>query len=92
MKFIEELVVEEFFPTVRSLLAESLRDRGLTQREVADGLGISQSAVSKYAHGEVAHNEAIADDDRVVELVERVADGLATGDMSRVQALSRSRC
>jgi len=87
MKFIEELVVEEFLPTVRSLLAESLRDRGLTQREVADALGISQSAVSKYAHGEVAHNEAIAADDRVVELVERVADGLATGDMSRVQAL-----
>jgi len=87
MKFIEALVVEEFLPTIRSLLAESLRDRGLTQREVADALGVSQSAVSKYAHGEVAHNEAIADDDRVVELVERVADGLATGDMSRVQAL-----
>ena len=87
MKFIEALVVEEFLPTIRSLLAESLRDRGLTQREVADALGISQSAVSKYAHGEVAHNEAIAADDRVVELVERVADGLATGDMSRVQAL-----
>ena len=87
MKFIEELVVEEFLPTIRSLLAEALRDRGLTQREVADGLGISQSAVSKYAHGEVAHNEAIAADDRVVELVERVADGLSTGDMSRVQAL-----
>ena len=87
MKFIEALVVEEFLPTIRSLLAESLRDRGLTQREVADALGVSQSAVSKYAHGEVAHNEAIAADDRVVELVERVADGLATGDMSRVQAL-----
>ena len=87
MKFIEALVVEEFLPTIRSLLAESLRDRGLTQREVADALGISQSAVSKYAHGEVAHNKAIAADDRVVELVERVADGLATGDMSRVQAL-----
>ena len=87
MKFVEELVVEEFLPTIRSLLAEALRDRGLTQREVADALGISQSAVSKYAHGEVAHNEAIATDDRVVELVERVADGLATGDMSRVQAL-----
>ena len=87
MKFIEALVVEEFLPTIRSLLAESLRDRGLTQREVADALGVSQSAVSKYAHGEVAHNERIAADDRVVELVERVADGLATGDMSRVQGL-----
>ena len=87
MKFIEELVVEEFLPTLRSLLAEALRERGLTQREVADALGISQSAVSKYAHGDVGRNEQVAADDRVVELVERVADGLATGDMSRVQAL-----
>ncbi|MFW6320531.1 MAG: thiamine-phosphate synthase family protein [Halohasta sp.] len=87
MKFIEELVVEEFLPTIRSMLAESLRERDLTQREVADVLGISQSAVSKYAHGEVARNDRIAGDDRVVDLVETVADGLATGDMSRVQAL-----
>jgi len=87
MKFIEELVVEDFLPTIRSMLAEALRGRELTQREVADVLGISQSAVSKYAHGEVTRNEQIADDDRVVDLVEEVADGLATGDMSRVQAL-----
>ncbi|WP_253737778.1 thiamine-phosphate synthase family protein [Halohasta salina] len=87
MKFIEELVVEEFLPTIRSMLAEALRDRELTQREVADVLGISQSAVSKYAHGEVARNERIAADRRVADLVEGVADGLATGDMSRVQAL-----
>ena len=87
MKFIEELVVEEFLPTLRSLLAEALRERGLTQREVADALGISQSAVSKYAHGDVGRNERIAADDRVVDLVEDVADGLATGDMTPVQAL-----
>jgi predicted fused transcriptional regulator/phosphomethylpyrimidine kinase/predicted transcriptional regulator len=87
MKFIEELVVEEFLPTVRSMLAESLRARDLTQREVADVLGISPSAVSMYAHGEVARNDRIAGDERVVDLVEQVADGLATGDMSRVQAL-----
>ena len=87
MKFIEEIVVEEFLPTVRSLLAESLRDRGLTQREVADALGISQSAVSKYAHGEVTHNDTLANDDRLREVVDRVAEGLATGDMSRTQAL-----
>ena len=87
MKFIEELVVEEFLPTIRSMLAESLRERDLTQREVADVLGISQSAVSKYAHGEVARNDRIATDNRVVDLVEGIADGLATGDMSRVQAL-----
>jgi len=76
MKFIEELVVEEFLPTIRSMLAESLRERDLTQREVADVLGISQSAVSKYAHGEVAQNDQIASDDRVVDLVEQIATDL----------------
>jgi len=87
MKFIEEIVVEEFLPTVRSMLAADLRERGFTQREVADALGISQSAVSKYAHGEVATSDRIGEDERVRELVERIGDGLATGDVSRVQAL-----
>ena len=87
MKFVEEIVVEEFLPTVRSMLASELRERGLTQHEVAESLGISQSAVSKYAQGGVEGNPAVAGHERVRETVERVADGLATGDMSRVQAL-----
>jgi len=72
MRFIEEIVVDEFLPTVRSMLAEDLRDRGFTQREVADALGISQSAVSKYAHGDVARHERIVADERVRDLVARV--------------------
>ncbi len=87
MKFVEEIVVEEFLPTFRSLLAENLRERGLTQREVADALGISQSAVSKYVHGEIARQEAFMEDERVRDLVSRVGAGLADGSTSRVQAL-----
>ncbi|SFR37035.1 thiamine-phosphate synthase family protein [Halogeometricum limi] len=87
MRFIEEIVVDEFLPTFRSMLAEELRERGFTQREVADALGISQSAVSKYAHGEVSRNEEFLEDERVQNLVERIAEGLSTGDMTPVQAL-----
>ncbi|NHN42510.1 helix-turn-helix domain-containing protein [Halorubellus sp. JP-L1] len=87
MKFIEEVVVDEFLPTYRSMLAADLRERGFTQSEVADALGISQSAVSKYAHGDVARHDAILADDRVRELVETVGEGLASGDMRPVQAL-----
>ena len=90
MRFVEEVVVEEFLPTFRSMLATALRERGLTQSEVADLLGISQSAVSKYAQGGVSVNEAVREDERVVELVERLAEGLATGDVSRVQALAET--
>jgi predicted fused transcriptional regulator/phosphomethylpyrimidine kinase/predicted transcriptional regulator len=90
VKFVEEVVVEEFLPTFRSMLAEALRERGLTQREVADALGVSQSAVSKYVHGEVARREAFLGDERVREVVESIAAGLAHGDMSRVQALAEA--
>ncbi|TYL40425.1 DNA-binding protein [Natronococcus pandeyae] len=87
MKFVEEIVVDEFLPTVRSLLAGELRERGLTQSEVATVLGISQSAVSKYAHGDVTINDRIAEEERVIALVEELGDGLANGDMTPVQAL-----
>ncbi len=87
MRFIEEIVVDDFLPTLRSMLAEELRTRGLTQAEVAEALGISQSAVSKYAHGDVHRHPRILEDERVGDLVDRVADGLADGDMTRVQAL-----
>jgi predicted fused transcriptional regulator/phosphomethylpyrimidine kinase/predicted transcriptional regulator len=88
MRFIEEVVVEEFLPTVRSMLAEELRARGLTQSEVAEAIGVSQSAVSKYAHGGVERNERVLGDERVRDLVEEVADGLASGDLSRIGALA----
>jgi predicted fused transcriptional regulator/phosphomethylpyrimidine kinase/predicted transcriptional regulator len=87
MRFIEEVVVDEFLPTFRSLLAADLRERGLTQHEVAELLGVSQSAVSKYAHGDVTVNDDVASDERVQETVERVGEGLASGDVSQVQAL-----
>ena len=87
MKFIEEIVVEEFLPTFRSMLAERLRERGLTQSEVAEILGISQSAVSKYAHGEVARNNTVLNDERARDLTDRLADGLASGEMTQVGAL-----
>jgi len=90
VRFVEEVVVEEFLPTYRSMLASALRDRGLTQSAVAGHLGISQSAVSKYAQGDVSVNETVREDERVRELVERLAEGLATGDVSRVQALAET--
>jgi hypothetical protein len=87
MRFIEEVVVDEFLPTFRSMLAQDLRERGLTQHEVAEALGISQSAVSKYAHGDITRHDAFVSDERVVETVDRLAEGLASGEMSTVQAL-----
>ena len=87
MKFVEEVVVDEFLPTFRSMLADALRERGYTQSEVAKALGVSQSAVSKYVHDEVARRDAVAEHPRVKALVEETADGLAADEMTRAQAL-----
>jgi hypothetical protein len=69
------------------MLAEDLRARGLTQSEVADHLGISQSAVSKYVHSEIDQNETVRDDVRIQDLVEQLGAGLASGEIRSVQAL-----
>jgi predicted fused transcriptional regulator/phosphomethylpyrimidine kinase/predicted transcriptional regulator len=90
MRFIEEVVVDEFLPTFRSMLAEDLREKGFTQSEVADLLGISQSAVSKYSHGGVGGHEEIVADARVRDLVSRLSEGLAAGEMSQIQALAET--
>jgi len=87
MKFIEELVVEEFLPTFRSMLAESLHEEGLTQNEIATLLGISQSAVSKYIHGEVERNERLGEEGQLRALVDRLAEGLVEGELTPEEAL-----
>jgi predicted fused transcriptional regulator/phosphomethylpyrimidine kinase len=87
VRFVEEVVVEAVLPTVRSMLVEALRERGHTQSDIATMLGISQSAVSKYVHGDIERNGQVQDDPRVQELVERLADGLTSGALRPVEAL-----
>ena len=87
MRFAEEVVAETVLPTIRSMLVEALRDRGHTQREIADLLGISQSAVSKYVHGGIERTTRVESNEQVRELVSRLADGLASGELRPVEAL-----
>jgi predicted fused transcriptional regulator/phosphomethylpyrimidine kinase/predicted transcriptional regulator len=87
VKFRAEVISESVLPTIRVLLASELRDRGLTQRAVAEKLGLSQSAVSKYAQGDISTREVVATDERVQDLVDELAPGLASGDIRSVQAL-----
>jgi len=83
-----EIVVEEVLPTLRVELAHALAERGLTQQEVADELGITQAAVSKYVSGEATTVTSVADHPRTTTTVERVAEGLATGGMDGYDALA----
>lgn len=86
--FPEEIVVERFLPTARAMLAVELDDRGLTQQEIADHLGVTQAAVSQYLRGDAAVDERFGEDERMQETVETVADGFASGTMGGYEALA----
>ena len=88
MKLPSEIVVDSFLPTFRAVLASELDDRGFTQQEIADRIGISQPAVSKYVAGEVAVEDVIASDGRVRNTVDRIAEGFEDGTMDDYEALS----
>ncbi|WP_049947444.1 thiamine-phosphate synthase family protein [Candidatus Halobonum tyrrellensis] len=88
LRLPSEIVVEQFLPTVRAMLASALVERGFTQREVADRLGVTQAQVSRYVGGETPLAERFAEDDRTRETVERVADGFASGGMDDYEALA----
>ncbi|MEW2859379.1 hypothetical protein AB1A63_15155, partial [Lactiplantibacillus paraplantarum] len=64
-----------------------LRDRSLCQAALSEKLGLSQSAVSKYAQGTVETRPEVAEDERVQALVADLGPGLAAGDIRPVQAL-----
>ncbi|MDQ2049553.1 thiamine-phosphate synthase family protein [Natronolimnohabitans sp. A-GB9] len=83
-----ELVVDRFLPTIRAMLATRLADRGMTQQEIAANLGVTQAAVSKYVSGESGGDDRFRDHPETVAAVDRIADGLAGGEMDGYDALA----
>ncbi|MDS0281972.1 thiamine-phosphate synthase family protein [Haloarcula onubensis] len=88
LRLPSEIVVEDVLPTLRALLARELADRGLTQEAVAGHLGVTQAAVSAYVSGDPDLEPRIADHPRTEATVERVAGGLASGEMDGYDALA----
>ncbi len=48
MKLPCEIIVWEVLPCIRAALAEELLQKGLSQKQVSEMLGITQAAVSNY--------------------------------------------
>ena len=88
LRLPSEIVVEQFLPTARAMLAAELIEREFTQREVANRLGVTQAQVSRYASDDVAVEERFASDERMQATVECIADGFATGEMDDYEALA----
>lgn len=87
LQFPSEIIVERFIPTTRAMLAAELDARGWTQQRIADQLGVTQAAVSKYISGDAAIEQRFRDDPRMKETVERIAEGFASETIDEYEAL-----
>jgi len=67
-----EVAVKSVIPAIRALVAKELEDQGFSQDQIAEILGVSQSAVSKYSRN--VRGRAIKVDD--VEEIRPFIDGI----------------
>ena len=83
-----EIVIERFMPTARVMLAGELDERGFTQQEIADRLGVTQAAISNLINDNVDVEPRFSEDERMQATTERIADGFESGEMDEVDALA----
>jgi predicted transcriptional regulator len=92
MKLPCEVAVKSVVPAIRALLAiELVETHNMRQREVADLLGITQTAISKYTHHVRGRVLAVGAEDEVMTLIIDTAASLVDGNM-RGTALARRIC
>jgi XRE family transcriptional regulator, thiamine biosynthesis regulator len=88
LRLPSEIVVERFLPTARAMLASDLDERGFTQQEIADRLGVTQAAVSKSLAEGRTGDERFYDEERMQATITRIAEGFATETMDGYEALA----
>jgi predicted transcriptional regulator len=80
VKPVCEVIVREVLPAVRSILAKELLDAGLTQKQVAQKLDLTQPAVSQYVKKARGKNARILTKNKEVSKVLRRAVKDITND------------
>lgn len=83
-----EIIVDQFLPTMRVMLARRLADHDLTQQEIANHLGVTQAAVSTYISDNAPLTSTIANNPQAIETADHIAAGLANDEMDGYDALA----
>ena len=87
----EDVVSTRVLPTIRAMIATALAERGLTERTIADRLGLTQSAVSKYLRGRVRTDQRVAATAAFRTLVGDVTEALSQDRPSPLDLQDRIR-
>jgi predicted transcriptional regulator len=83
-----EIAAKSVVPALKALMAKELVERrGLKQEQVAEALGISQSAVSKYKSQVRGHAVKIDNMEEVQPLVNSLVDLVVDGNFERMDFL-----
>jgi predicted transcriptional regulator len=83
-----EVAVKSVVPAVKALVATQLVEKhGLKQDEVADILGISQSAVSRYMRKNRGHVISVRDVDDIKPLINKMTTLILAGEYERQEFL-----
>lgn len=84
MKLPCEIAAKSVVPAIRALLAKELtKNYGMKQKEAADLLGITQTAVSKYTHDVRGRILIIEKHEEVKTQIKKTAASLANGNIAR---------
>ncbi|MCS7102481.1 MAG: helix-turn-helix domain-containing protein [Candidatus Korarchaeum sp.] len=82
-----EIIVRTLIPSVRAAITRELVEKhGLKQVEVAKLLGVTQAAVSQYVRGARGGVFNLSCDDDISSVIRRIAEGLAGGSLSWLDA------
>ena len=80
-----EIASKSVIPAIRGMISRGLIEKNFTQSQIANALGITQPAVSKYFWDK--RGRAIDFDhlDDVKKMARAITDDIAAGNLSRVQ-------
>jgi predicted transcriptional regulator len=80
-----EIAAKSVIPAIRGIVARALIERDMTQSDIAQSLGITQPAVSKYFSEKRGKAIDYGRHSDVLKMADIVADGIATHKLSNVQ-------
>ena len=84
-----EIAVKSVIPAIKAAMAKELVEKySLKQNQVAEALGISQSAVSKYTRQVRGHVIEIDDIEEIQPLINNMINLLINGNPERAEFLS----